>query len=259
MEIPYKWSGGKRAEIKLFKKYYPADFKTYIEPFFGAGAVFFDLEFSNCVINDIHPESINFLIQLKKGHGKEIHDLMSQYGNTENDYYIVRDQFVPADKTEEAFRFYYLRKTCFRGMLRYNKSGKFNVPFGRYKTYNFEELLNKGYIELLQGTEITNKDYNEIFNQYNSEDNFMFLDPPYDSEFTDYGYCSFGKKEHEKLAERFKETKNKCLLVIAETPFIKDLYKDYIKGSYQKKYAFKIHSGRVGNEIDKNHLIIANY
>jgi DNA adenine methylase len=62
-----------------------------------------------------------------------------------------------------------------------------------------------------------------------------------------------------ELSEWFKKTYNKCLLVIAETEFIKELYKDYIVDSYEKKYSFKIHSGRVGEEINKRHLIILNY
>jgi DNA adenine methylase len=61
------------------------------------------------------------------------------------------------------------------------------------------------------------------------------------------------------LAEIFKTTKNKCLMVISETDFIKNLYKDFIVGTYPKKYAFKIYKGRIGDEIDKNHLIIMNY
>ena len=62
----------------------------------------------------------------------------------------------------------------------------------------------------------------------------MFLDPPYDSEFTDYGYCTFGKEEHKKLATCFKETKIKCLMIIGKTAFIEELYKDFIVGEYDK-------------------------
>ena len=87
----------------------------------------------------------------------------------------------------------------------------------------------------------------------------MFLDPPYDSEFTDYGYCQFGKKEHEKLAQYFKETKIKCLMVIGKTDFIKELYKDFIVDEYDKKYKFKLYQGRIGDEINTKHLIIKNY
>jgi len=89
----------------------------------------------------------------------------------------------------------------------------------------------------------------------------MFLDPPYDSEFTDYGYCKFDKTDHIRLAELFKSTKIRCLMVIGKTPFIESLYQGYIveSGEYEKNYRFKIHSGRVGNEINTKHLVITNY
>ncbi len=144
-------------------------------------------------------------------------------------------------------------------MLRYNSKGEFNIPFGRYKTYNYEELKDAKYEDLLKRTTIHNSDFEYIFNEYNSRDNFMFLDPPYDSEFTDYGYCRFGRAEHEKLAKCFKETDIKCLMVIGKTPFIENLYNGYIVEEYEKKYRFKIHSGRVGSEINTKHLVIKNY
>jgi DNA adenine methylase len=174
MEIPYKWSGGKRNEVKYFKKYYPNSFSTFIEPFFGAGAVYFDLEFSNNVINDIHPESINFLTQLQNGSNKELYDLMASVKNTEEDYDFIRDKYEPENGLQKAFRFFFLRKTCFRGMLKYNSKGKFNIPFGRYKTYKFEELLNPGYTDLLKRTKIYNGDYNLIFDEYDAPNSFVF-------------------------------------------------------------------------------------
>jgi DNA adenine methylase len=144
-------------------------------------------------------------------------------------------------------------------MLRYNKNGKFNIPFGRYKTINYEALNNKDYETLLSRTQILCKSFEYIFENYNDENNFMFLDPPYDSEFTDYGYCQFGKKEQEKLAKLFKETKIKCLMVIGKTTFIQELYKDYIVDEYDKNYRFKLYDGRVGDEINTKHLVIKNY
>ena len=87
----------------------------------------------------------------------------------------------------------------------------------------------------------------------------MFLDSPYDSEFTYYGYCKFGKEEQTKLSNLFKQTKIRCLMIIGKTKFIEDLYKDYIVGEYDKKYKFKLYSGRVGDEINTKHLIIKNY
>jgi DNA adenine methylase len=87
----------------------------------------------------------------------------------------------------------------------------------------------------------------------------MFLDPPYDSTFTDYGYCTFDRTDHERLARCFKETRISCTMVIGHTPFIEELYEDYIVDAYPKKYRFKIHSGRIGSEIDATHLIIKNF
>ncbi|MFW6281230.1 MAG: DNA adenine methylase [bacterium] len=255
-----KWSGGKSKEIKFFNSYYPENFKRFIEPFVGGGAVFFDLNFDGeNVINDIHPNLINFYKQIKLGNSEEIYNLMSEYDNDEKTYYFIRDKFIPSNEIEQAFRFFYLRKTCFRGMLRYNKSGKFNIPFGRYKTFNYEILKEKEYENLLKKTDIMFGDVLKVFEKYNNEENFMFLDPPYDSVFTDYGYCKYEKRNHEELAKAFKETKNKCLMIIGETPFINDLYRDYIKTKFHKKYAFKIYNGRVGDEIDNYHLIITNY
>lgn len=259
MKPIYKWSGGKRDEIKLFKKHYPDNFNLYIEPFFGGGAVFFDLNFNSNVINDKHTESIIFLNEIKKGNSKKIYDLMASFDNNEKVYYYIRDEYKPSSSLEEAFRFFYLRKTCFRGMLRYNSSGKFNIPFGRYKNYSFEELLDDSYESLLKNTFIFNDDFDFIFNNFNDKNNFVFLDPPYDSEFTNYGYCTFGKEDHFRLSELFKETNNKCLLIIGKTDFITSLYKEYIVEEYNKEYKFKIYGGRIGQEINNKHLVIKNY
>ena len=253
-----KWSGGKKDELKQILPYLPENFTIYLEPFIGGGALYFHLNPEKAVINDVHKELVDLYQSIKDGHSNEIYDFMKAHPNEEEIYYKVR-AYKHEDALDNAKRFYYLRKTCFRGMLRYNSKGEFNIPYGRYKNYNFEDIKNKDYETLLKRTDIFNKDFEYIFKNYNDKDNFMFLDPPYDSEFTDYGYCSFGKEEHKKLATCFKETKNKCLMIIGKTAFIEDLYKDFIVGEYDKKYRFKLHSGRVGDEINTKHLVIKNY
>lgn len=253
-----KWSGGKRDEIKQFEKYIPS-FDTYIEPFVGGGAVFFHLNPSRAVISDVHPELIDLYRTIGNGDAHHIKEFMETHPNDEKEYYRVRDEFEPATQTERACKFYYERKTCYRGMLRYNRQGKFNIPFGRYKKVTWNELDDPRYAELLSRTTILNSPFEDVFRDYNDETNFVFLDPPYDSIFTDYGYCSFTKDHHLRLAECFKTTRNKCMMVIGKTPFIEELYKDYIVDEFDKKYAFKLHSGRVGDEINTKHLIILNY
>jgi DNA adenine methylase len=254
-----KWCGGKGDEIKMFEKYFPQNYTKYIEPFVGGGSVFFYLNPSNAVISDVHPDLIDLYKNIGNGNGKEIYEFMDKTPNDETTYYKVRDEMEINNVLDSAKRFYYQRKTSFRGMLRYNRNGKFNIPFGRYKSINYNTLINKDYETLLGKTEILNKDFTYLFENYNDENNFMFLDPPYDSEFTNYGYCQFGKNEQMKLAELFKNTKNKCLMVIGKTPFIEELYNGYIVAEYDKKYRFKLYNNRIGDEINTSHLIIKNY
>ncbi len=254
-----KWSGGKSDEIKFFEKYMPKDFDIYLEPFIGGGSVYFYLNPKKAVINDIHKDLIDLYRCIANGKNKDIYDFMKNNNNDETTYYKIRDEMLINDDLDNAKRFYYLRKTCFRGMLRYNKNGKFNIPFGKYKSINYNELLNDNYEKLLQKTIILNENFDYVFQNYNNENNFMFLDPPYDSEFTNYGYCEFGRKEHIKLAELFKQTKIKCLMIIGKTDFIENLYKDYIIDEYSKNYKFKLYGNRIGDEINTKHLIIKNY
>ncbi len=254
-----KWSGGKSDEIKMFESYFPGHYTKYIEPFVGGGSVYFYLNPDDAVISDVHTELIHFYKSIGDEKGKDIYEFMQQSPNDEPTYYKIRDEMEINNELDSAKRFYYQRKTCFRGMLRYNKHGKFNIPFGRYKTINYSELMNKDYETLLGRTEILNKGFEYIFENYNDENYFMFLDPPYDSEFTDYGYCQFGKEEQQKLAMLFKNTKIKCLMVIGKTKFIEELYDGYIVAEYDKKYRFKIYDNRIGDEINTKHLIIKNY
>jgi len=244
----------------MFEKYFPEHFDKYIEPFVGGGAVYFYLNPSSAVISDVHTELIDLYRSVGKGKSEEIYEFMKNTPNEEATYYKVRNEMEINNEVDSAKRFYYQRKTCFRGMLRYNKkTGRSNIPFGRYKTINYEDLKNKAYETLLSRTEVLNKGFEHIFENYNDENNFMFLDPPYDSEFTDYGYCQFGKEEQKKLATMFKNTKIKCLMIIGKTKFIEELYNGYIVGEYEKKYKFKLYDNRIGDEINTKHLIIKNY
>jgi len=265
-----KWSGGKRNEIKLFREYYPDNFETFVEPFAGGAAVYFDLNHKGQnVINDVHPELINFYRQMKNGYSQEIYDLVTSWGIGEMDYYFVRGGgkklpkgspvFIPTNNIERAAQFIYLRKTCYRGMIRYNKTGGFNIPWGRYTTVNFDDLIKDEYVELFNRTEVMEGDYKNVFDSYNDENNFFFIDQPYDSTFSDYGGDDFTREDQVELFNKFNTTKSKCLMIVGGSDFIRDLYSNYIKFEYPKKYAFKIHSGRIGDEINVNHLVITNY
>lgn len=254
-----KWSGGKYDELEQIKPYIPDSYDTYIEPFVGGGALFFDLQPSKAVINDIHPELTNLYQQIKEGNGERLYDVLKDISTDEENYYFMRDVFEPENKFEEAIKFYYLRKTCYRGMMRYNSDGKFNIPYGRYKTVNIDSIRDPRYHTLLSNTTVLNQDFSYVFDNFNNSNNFCFIDQPYDSVFTDYGYCEFKRNDQERLAQYFKTTQLKCLMVVGETDYIKQLYDGYIVNKYPKKYRFKLHSGRVSDNINTNHLVIKNY
>ena len=173
-----KWSGGKKDELKHILPHIPVSYSTYLEPFIGGGAVYFHLNPEQAVINDVHKELVDFYQSIKNGNAGEIYDFMKQHPNEEEVYYKVRG-YDNTDILDNAKRFYYLRKTCYRGMLRYNKNGEFNIPFGRYKTYNFEILKDKRYETLLGRTTVECKDFTWMFENYNSNEHFMFLVPFY--------------------------------------------------------------------------------
>ena len=254
-----KWSGGKGAEIPAILPHIPSEYDTYIEPFIGGGALYFHLNPQKAVIADCHTELVKLYKCVAKGQSPEIARFMEEHPNEEATYYQVRGMECHTD-LDYANRFYYLRKTTYRGMLRYNKKGGFNVPYGRYKTCNWDNLTNPEYQELLGRTEVLQTDFRDIFARYNDPKNFVFLDPPYDSTFTDYGYCKFDRDDHRALADLFKQTKNKCMMVIGATDFIEELYDGFITDRYPKNYKFRLHSGRVtADAINTDHLIIRNY
>lgn len=277
-----KYRGGKSKEIKYFKHLIP-EYETYIEPFFGGGSVFFDQEPQNAIVNDINNSLIHFYNEIKSNYPtvrSELDLLQIEYENNrkiftdrklhspqervhdpnEDIYYKVRDMFN--NKTNRTLSFgtiyYYINKTAYSGMIRYNKNGEFNVPYGRYASFN-TKLLTENHHKLLLSTEILNGSYEKSFEKATNND-FIFLDPPYDTIFSEYGNEAFtgdfGEDEHRKLAQDFKNLSSKAMLVIGETPLITELYKPYIFGKYEKTYSVNI---RNRFKSEANHLIITNY
>ncbi len=125
IKSPIKWTGGKNKEIKYFKSFIPHNFDTYIEPFFGGGALYWNLSPHNAIINDINPHLINFFLVLR-----DEYNLLCEKLNTykhNKDYFNMLVQKLNnheyEDKIEQAAIFYYLNKTSFSGKWRINKKG----------------------------------------------------------------------------------------------------------------------------------------
>ena len=278
-----KYRGGKSKEIPHLIKHIPKFSGKYIEPFFGGGALFFHLEPKKAIINDINTKLISFYLGVKDNfevlkselteieklyaiNRKKFEDLKSktpdQRVNDENEplYYEIREMFndLTEKKYSEALLYFFINKTAYSGMIRYNSKGEFNVPYGRYKNLN-TSLVTKAHNKLLANTEIYNLDYTKIF-EMAEEDYFMFLDPPYDCVFSDYGNIEhkdgFNEKNHSVLADNFRDLKCKALMVIGRTPLTEKLYEDLIVDEYGKSYAVNI---RNRFKSEAKHILISNY
>lgn len=162
--------------------------------------------------------------------------------------------------------YYFIREFCYASMFRFNADGHFNIPYGgiAYNSKNFRSkvdyILSDEVEQLFKGTKIENKDFEEIFKKNNlSSKDFIFLDPPYDTDFSDYEKASFDKKDQERLAKCLYITKAKFILIIKNTPFILNLYKNKPRiriSSFDKTYLYNV-KGRNDREVE--HLIIKNF
>lgn len=161
--------------------------------------------------------------------------------------------------------FYFIREYCYASMFRYNKSGKFNVPYGgiSYNRKDFSKKIkyikNDNFIKHLKTSKIYNLDFEEFFNEIKPNKNdFIFLDPPYDSDFSDYAGMSFTAEDQERLAKCLYEIEAKFMLVIKNTELIERLYinKGFKVMAFDKKYLVSFQNR---NDKKAEHLLITNY
>ena len=203
MRTLVKYRGGKSRELMEFRQYIPNEYERYIEPFLGGGAVFFDLEPERAIVNDINEKLMNFYSEVRNNYDElavELRALQLIYeenqeaykreklispdirveNRNEELYYRIRNMFNGLEDREylEGTIYYFINKTAYSGMIRYNKNGEYNVPFGRYVNFN-TQIITQEHSQLLQRAELFNVDYENIFQMAENRD-FMFLDPPYD-------------------------------------------------------------------------------
>lgn len=159
--------------------------------------------------------------------------------------------------------FYFIREYCYGSMFRYNAKGEFNIPYGgiSYNNKNFklkiENMFNEDVKNIFKNTKIHCSDFSDFLKNINLTTNdFIFLDPPYDTDFSDYEGKAFTQYDQERLAYELKNTDAKFILVIKNTDFIKNLYeKDFNILSFNNQYSYNVRSR---NKRDVEHLIITN-
>ena len=217
-----KWAGGKRWLVShlapIWKQH---ETHRYVEPFCGGLAVSLGLQPRRALLNDVNPHLVNFYRHLQTGLKLSLemrYDEQLFYRHRERFNQLIRDGEAASE--EAAQLFYYLNRTCFNGLCRFNKSGEFNVPFGTYTTVNYDRDLSH-YPAVLRQWSFTNVDVESV--PLKSGD-FVYADPPYDVEFTTYSSGGFSWEDQERTAEFLARHRGSVVISNQATTRIVDLY-----------------------------------
>lgn len=269
-----KWVGGKRQLLRQFRElglYPPDDFdpttNTYYEPFVGGGAVFFDLLPKSAELSDLNNELVTTYNVIKNNVDELVASLKNHIYDKE--YYLeVRAQKIgDLSDIEVASRFIFLNRTGFNGLYRVNKSGQFNVPFGRYNNPAIcdEENLHR-VSDALQDVTITHQDYKNVLKTAKKGD-FIYLDPPYypinaTSSFTSYTAEGFLEKEQTELRDTFvKLHKKGCFVMLSnsDTPLINELYSGFDGITINKITAGRAINSKGSGRGKITEVLVTNY
>lgn len=288
-----KWAGGKRQILSQIRGCLPPEEEVnrYHEPFFGGGALFFDIapHPNGGSINDINPRLMNFYRQVRDNPGELIEILQSfdkpesepdpsreyserDYNGKEmrNYYYQQRELFnrrprgEDLDPVEEAALLLYLNRTCYNGLYRENQSGEFNVPIGRGQS-NADWVQQSRIQEasrLLETVDIFCGDFEYVEDEV-EEGDVIYFDPPYKpvsatSSFVEYSSEAFGQEEQKrlaKLARRLHEDHG-CHVVISNSPPIRELYTGFDGFEIEEIGATRMINSNADDRGEVNEIIV---
>jgi DNA adenine methylase len=220
---PLKWAGGKRWQVPHIESIWRRHpHRRLVEPFCGGLAIAFGLMPRRALLNDANPQLINFYRWLQRGLQIDI-----ALENDERLYYRHRERFNElltiggSGTSEAAALFYFLNRTGFNGLCRFNRRGRFNVPFGRYVRIGYRRDFSP-YQGLCAGWTFTCGDVESVPLE---PDDFVYADPPYDVEFTQYAKGGFSWADQERTAVSLVAHGGPVVLVNQCTERIERLYR----------------------------------
>ena len=288
-----KWVGGKGQLLSEINKLYPVELgkniNKYAEIFLGGGAVLFDIlskyKLDEVYISDKNLELINTYKSIRDNVDiliKSLKEMEEQYIPLNNEdrkiyYYEKREEYnslkinSEVNNIEKAILFIFLNKTCFNGLYRVNKKGKFNVPMGAYKKPKICDEENLKNVSLtLRNVKIVYADYRES-EKFIDDKTFVYIDPPYrplniTSSFTSYTENDFNDKEQIELAEYINVLNKKgAKIVISNSdPKNNDIDDNFFDKLYKNYNINRVKAARMLNSNASlrgaiNELLITNY
>lgn len=273
-----KWAGGKNSLIPQLTKYYPVELingniERYVEPFVGGGAVLLDIlqkyevkeayafdinkDLINCynviknnveaLIQELDKKEKDFLILDSDNRQKYFYDIRTEYNS-----YVLNDEL----NIKRASEFIFLNRTCFNGLYRVNKDGKFNVPCGKYKNPTICDSNNlRNLSKLIQNVTFEYGDYRKS-EELITENTFVYFDPPYrplsvTSGFTSYTKEDFNDENQKELAQYYNQLnlKNAKLMLSNSNP--KNV-------NEEDNFFDTIYNGFIINEVSAKRMINSN-
>ena len=289
-----KWAGGKRQLISEIEKRLPSEInevETYVEPFIGGGALLFHMlenyNFKQIHISDINLELVLCYKQLQSSVDdviSSLEKLVDEFPSTTEErsdyFYKIRDlwnsnldieSMTDEERSSRVAQMIFLNKTCFNGLFRLNRSGKFNVPTGRYKNPSFPSAESlKEVNQALKGVIIHHASYEKCL-EWVDDKSFVYFDPPYrplskTSSFISYSKGDFNDDNQTELASLTKELhkKNVSFLLSNSDPkntvkddeFFDELYSDF---QIDRVFASRAINSNPDRRGKISELLIKNY
>lgn len=254
-----KWVGGKRSILPELLPRMPREYRMYCEPFLGGGALFFAAKPERAYLSDVNSPLVLAFLAVKNAVGEVIEHLKIHASKHSKEYYLrAREWFgEEKDPIRIGALLIYLNKTCYNGLYRVNRGGKFNVPIGSYDNPAIldEEKLRTAS-SALQGMEIK---HHGFWQTRVEAGNFYYLDPPYHKVYDGYAAGRFGDEDHKKLASFCRELdKAGCYFMVSnsDTALIRSIYSEF---KIERVMASRSVSCKPTQRGKENELIIRNY
>jgi len=257
-----RWAGGKRWLARMMGGLLPSSFKTYFEPFLGSGAIFFSLQPGGARLSDSNQNLIKAYELVRDSPGALITRLEG-FSYTPKEYYRVRSS-TPGAIVDQSARFLYLNRTCWNGLYRVDRTGEFNVPYGRRGAFHERDASRiRAASEVLRTSTLRCEDFEVALSRVRPGD-FAFVDPPYTVTHGENGFLLYNERifswaDQERLASALEAVDRRggfFLLTNANHRSVRALYKSFANYSLRRN---SILAANPKNRRVVTELLVANY
>lgn len=268
MRSPLKWAGGKKRVIDNILDILPMNGKQrLIEPFVGGGSVFLNTDFEEYLLIDMNSDLIALFNTIKSQSISFIKDasiFFKGHYNQAETYYTLRKKFNESnDAYERSLLFLYLNRHGYNGLCRYNKSGGYNVPFGRYKHPYFPKVELQYFAKKAQRATFQQGDFAKAFQKI-KENDVIYCDPPYSpinrtANFTAYAGNCFTDDDQQRLVNCALEAKAQGIPTVISNHHLKFTHQLYQEADKRKLFQVQRSISQQGKGRVKVKEVLALY